>query len=159
MSYFNENFLLQNEYAKILYHNYAKEMPIFDYHCHLPEKQILENERFYDIVDIWLAGDHYKWRLMRNFGIEERMITGDATKKEKFLAYCKTLGTAFGNPLYHWSQVELHDFFDCDIEINEKNAEEIYRVCNEYLANHVVTPATLIEIGRASCRERVCLSV
>ena len=145
MSYFNENFLLQNEYAKILYHNYAKEMPIFDYHCHLPEKQILENERFYDIVDIWLAGDHYKWRLMRNFGIEERMITGDATKKEKFLAYCKTLGTAFGNPLYHWSQVELHDFFDCDIEINEKNAEEIYRVCNEYLANHVVTPATLIE--------------
>ena len=145
MSYYNENFLLKNEYARVLYHEYAKEMPIFDYHCHLPERQILENERFTDIVDIWLAGDHYKWRLMRNFGIDERLITGDASKKEKFIAYCKTLGTAFGNPLYHWSQVELHEFFECDIEINEKNAEEIYRVCNEYLASHVVTPSSLIE--------------
>ena len=145
MSYYNENFLLKNEYARVLYHDYAKKMPIFDYHCHLPERQILENERFTDIVDIWLAGDHYKWRLMRNYGIDERLITGDASKKEKFIAYCKTLGTAFGNPLYHWSQVELHEFFECDIEINEKNAEEIYRACNEYLANHVVTPSSLIE--------------
>ncbi|MBR2612774.1 MAG: glucuronate isomerase [Clostridia bacterium] len=145
MSYYNENFLLKNEYARILYHNYAKEMPIFDYHCHLPEKQILENERFYDIVDIWLAGDHYKWRLMRNFGIDERYITGDATKKEKFLAYCKTLGSAFGNPLYHWSQVELEEFFGCNLEISEENAEEIYRICNAYLQEHVVTPASLIE--------------
>ncbi len=145
MSYYNENFLLQNEYARTLYHQYAKEMPIFDYHCHLPEKQILENERFYDIVDIWLAGDHYKWRLMRNYGIDERFITGDASKKEKFVAYCKTLGTAFGNPLYHWSQVELAEFFGCNIEICEENAEEIYCACNAYLQEHIVTPASLIE--------------
>ena len=145
MSYIKDNFLLTNKTAEKLYFDYAKDMPIFDYHCHLPEKQLLENKPFNDLFEIWLAGDHYKWRLMRNFGIDEEMITGKATNKEKFLAYCKTLGTAFGNPLYHWSQVELKEFFNCEIEINEENAELIWDWCNEYIRINNVTPQSLIE--------------
>ena len=145
MSYIKENFLLTNKTAEKLYFNYAKDMPIFDYHCHLPEKQILENKTFNDVYEIWLAGDHYKWRLMRNYGVNEEYITGGKSNKEKFLAYCKTLSTAFGNPLYHWSQVELKEFFNCELEINEENAELIWDWCNEYIKINNVTPQSLIE--------------
>ena len=145
MSYIKDNFLLTNKTAERLYFGYAKDMPIFDYHCHLPEKQILANETFNDVYEIWLAGDHYKWRLMRNYGVDEAYITGDKSHKEKFLAYCKTLGTAFGNPLYHWSQVELKEFFNCEIEINEQNAELIWSWCNDYIALNKITPQKLIE--------------
>lgn len=145
MSYINDNFLLKNETAKVLYHSYAKAMPIFDYHCHLPEKQILENRPFSDIFEIWLAGDHYKWRLMRNYGVDEEYITGSRSNKEKFVAYCKALSSAFGNPLYHWSQVELKEFFGCEREINEENAELIWEECNAYIRAHNVTPQMLIE--------------
>lgn len=145
MSYIKKNFLLTTPTAEKLYFGYAKDMPIFDYHCHLPEKQILENAPFSDIYEIWLAGDHYKWRLMRNYGIEERLITGDASNKEKFFAYCRALGTAFGNPLYHWSQVELSEFFGCKLEINEENAQAIWDECNAYIKANKVTPESLIE--------------
>ena len=146
MSYIKDNFLLTNKTAEKLYFSYAKDMPIFDYHCHLPEKQILENKTFNDVFEIWLAGDHYKWRLMRNFGVDEECITGKSTtNKEKFLAYCKTLSTAFGNPLYHWSQVELKEFFNCELEINEENAEQIWDWCNEYIRLNNITPQSLIE--------------
>lgn len=145
MSYINEKFLLNNETAILLYHMCAKEMPIFDYHCHLSEKQILENKPFKDIYEIWLSGDHYKWRLMRNYGVDEELITGNASNKDKFLAYCRTLGTAFGNPLYHWSQVELEEYFGCKHEINEVNAEKIWSECNEYISKNNVTPSSLIE--------------
>ena len=146
MSYIKDNFLLTNKTAEKLYFSYAKDMPIFDYHCHLPEKQILENKTFNDVYEIWLAGDHYKWRLMRNFGVNEEYITGKTTtNKEKFLAYCKTLATAFGNPLYHWSQVELKEFFNCEIEINEENAELIWNWCNDYIKLNNITPQSLIE--------------
>ena len=145
MSYIKDNFLLTNKTAEKLYFGYAKDMPIFDYHCHLPEKQILENKTFNDVYEIWLAGDHYKWRLMRNFGVDEEYITGSATNKEKFVAYCKTLGSAFGNPLYHWSQVELQEFFNCELEINEENAELIWDWCNEYIKINNITPQSLIE--------------
>lgn len=146
MSYIKENFLLTNKTAEKLYFHYAKDMPIFDYHCHLPEKQILENKPFHDVFEIWLAGDHYKWRLMRNYGVNEEYITGkNTTNKEKFLTYCKVLGTAFGNPLYHWSQVELKEFFGCEKEINEENAEAIWEECNAYIQANNVTPQKLIE--------------
>ena len=151
MSYIRENFLLTNKTAEKLYANYAKNTPIFDYHCHLPEKQILENKQFGDVFEIWLAGDHYKWRLMRNYGVDEEMITGKSTSnKDKFKAYCKTLGTAFGNPLYHWSQVELKEFFNCEIEINETNADLIWDWCNEYIAVNKITPQKLIEQSNVS---------
>ena len=100
MSYLKDNFLLKNKTAEKLYFGYAKDMPIFDYHCHLPEAKILANKPFNDIFEVWLAGDHYKWRLMRNYGVDEKFITGNATNKEKFIAYCSALGTAFGNPLH-----------------------------------------------------------
>ena len=145
MSYIKDNFLLRNKTAEKLYYGFAKDMPIFDYHCHLPEKQILENKPFADLFEIWLSGDHYKWRLMRNYGVNERLITGDAPNKDKFRAYCKTLGTAFGNPLYHWSQVELKDFFNCELEINEENADLIWEWCNEYIRLNNITPQSLIE--------------
>ncbi len=151
MSYLKDNFLLQGETAEMLYRTYAKDMPIFDYHCHLPEKQILENREIQDIFEVWLAGDHYKWRLMRNYGIEEEYITGNRTNKEKFLCYCKVLATAFGNPLYHWSQAELKEFFDCDLEINEENAEAIWDTCNAYIRTHGLTPQKLIESSNVTC--------
>lgn len=145
MSYLKENFLLRNKTAEKLYFDYAEKMPVFDYHCHLSEKQILENKPFNDVCEIWLGGDHYKWRLMRNYGVDEKYITGDATNEEKFNAYCKTLSTAFGNPLYHWSQVELKEFFNCELEINEENAKTIWNWCNDYIKLNRVTPQSLIE--------------
>lgn len=145
MSYIKDDFMLENKTAVRLYNAYAKDMPIFDYHCHLSEKQILENKRFNDIYEIWLGGDHYKWRLMRNYGVSERLITGDASNREKFVAYCKTLSTAFGNPLYHWSQMELKEFFNCELEINEENADTIWNWCNDYIALNDINPQKLIE--------------
>lgn len=145
MSYIKENFMLKNKAAEKLYFNYAKDMPIIDYHCHLPEKQILENKPFSDIFEIWLSGDHYKWRLMRNYGVDEEYITGAKSNKEKFITYCRVLATAFGNPLYHWSQVELKEFFNCELEINEENAEQIWDWCNEYIKLNNITPQSLIE--------------
>ena len=150
MTYIKDNFLLKNKTAEKLYYDYAKDMPIFDYHCHLPEVQILENKEFNDVFEIWLKGDHYKWRLMRNYGIDEEFITGNKTNKEKFVAYCSTLGTAFGNPLYHWSQVELKEFFNCEIEINKDNAETIWDWCNDYIKLNKITPQSLIEKSNVS---------
>lgn len=150
MSYLKDNFLLENKTAERLYFNYANNMPIFDYHCHLPEKQILDNKGFNDVYEIWLAGDHYKWRLMRNYGVNEAYITGEKSHKEKFVAYCKVLGTAFGNPLYHWSQLELKAFFNCELEINEENAEIIWDWCNDYIRLNGITPQSLIEQSNVS---------
>lgn len=151
MSYLKDDFLLENKTAERLYKTYAKDMPVFDYHCHLPEKQILENKRFNDIYEVWLGGDHYKWRLMRNFGVDEEFITGDKSNHDKFVAYCKTLGTAFGNPLYHWSQLELKEFFNCELEINEENAETIWNWCNDFIKLNNVTPQSLIEGSNVTC--------
>lgn len=145
MSYIKDNFLLKNKTAEKLYFDYAKDMPIFDYHCHLPERQILENKPFSDIFEIWLAGDHYKWRLMRNYGADEAYITGDKSNHDKFITYCRVLGSAFGNPLYHWSQVELKEYFGCELEINEANAEAIWEQCNDYIRKNNITPQSLIE--------------
>ncbi len=145
MSYINDDFLLQSEEARTLYFDYAKDMPIFDYHCHLPEKEILLNKPFEDIYELWLKYDHYKWRLMRNFGIDEQYITGDKEPKEKFVAYCRALETAFGNPLYHWSQVELKEYFDCELEINEQNANAIWDICNAYIKDNNLRPSDVIE--------------
>ncbi|MCQ2742468.1 MAG: glucuronate isomerase [Bacilli bacterium] len=145
MSFINKDLLLSNETAKRLYFGFAKDMPIFDYHCHLSEKQILENKPFDNVCQIWLYGDHYKWRLMRAAGVSEEKITGNASDEEKFITYCSVLSKCFGNPLYQWSQVELETFFKCDLEINEKNAKEIYKRCNAYIKENNITPQKLIE--------------
>lgn len=145
MSYIKENFLLRNKSAIELYYKFAKDMPIFDYHCHLSEKELLADEEFDSIYTVWLKGDHYKWRLMRNFGIDEEYITGSKSDKDKFFTYCKTVGTAFGNPLYHWSQCELEEYFDCKVEINESNAQYIWDYCNGYIKKHHTKPSDIIK--------------
>ncbi len=101
--FMTEDFLLDTEFARRLYHDYAKDQPIFDYHCHLPPQQVAENYRFKNLYDIWLKGDHYKWRAMRTNGVAERLCTGDATDREKFDAWAATVPHTIGNPLYHWT--------------------------------------------------------
>ena len=106
-AFINEDFLLRNEKAKILYHQYAKDMPIIDYHNHLPPQEIADNKKFKNLTEIWLKGDHYKWRAMRTFGINEKYITGDASDEEKFLQWAKVVPYTVRNPLFHWTQLEL----------------------------------------------------
>lgn len=133
--FMDDNFLLSNETAINLYHKYSKNMPIIDYHCHINPKEILENKKFTNITEAWLYGDHYKWRAMRSFGIEEKYITGDATDYEKFLAWAKTISRAIGNPLYHWTHLELKRFFGIDEILSEKTAPAIWEKANKILAD------------------------
>ncbi|MBE6143651.1 MAG: glucuronate isomerase [Erysipelotrichaceae bacterium] len=140
--FLDKDFLLKTETAKILYHEYAKKMPIYDYHCHLNAKEIYEDRKFESITDLWLveghAGDHYKWRAMRNNGIEEKYITGNASKKEKFLKWAETIPYTVGNPLYHWSHLELKNYFGVEEPFSPKNAEKIYDHMNEVLQTKTV---------------------
>lgn len=142
--FIGEDFLLSNETAKELYHGHAKDMPIFDYHCHLSEKAIQEDKPFNDFFELWLGGDHYKWRLMRNFGIDEEYITGGEPRKEKFMCYVRALETAYGNPLYHWSHMELRNYFGIDDVICSANAEKIWDKANDYIKTHSLSPSSLI---------------
>jgi len=131
--FLDENFLLTNQTAIDLYHDVAKDMPIIDYHCHLNPQEIYENKRYQNLTEIWLKGDHYKWRVMRANGIEERLITGDADDYEKFLAYAKTVPITIGNPLYHWSHLELRRYFGIEELLNEENAATIWQKANTLL--------------------------
>lgn len=133
-SFIHDNFMLKNGTSVILYHKYAKNMPIYDYHCHLSPQDIAENKQFKNITELWLAGDHYKWRAMRAHGIDERYITGDASDKEKFAAWAKTVPSCLGNPLYHWTHLELKNYFGIDELLSGDNWERIWDVCNEKLA-------------------------
>lgn len=131
--FMRENFLLSTDTAVELYHTYAKDMPIIDYHCHLSPKEIYENKRFKNITEAWLYGDHYKWRLMRANGISEDCVTGNADDYEKFLAWAKTVPMTIGNPLYNWTHLELQRFFDVHELLNEKSAPAIWEKVNGLL--------------------------
>lgn len=143
--FMDEDFLLTNETAAILYHNYAKDMPIFDYHCHLSPKEIAENKRYRNITEVWLGGDHYKWRAMRANGVDERYITGDAPDKEKFMKWAETMPACIGNPLYHWTHLELKRFFGIDTLLSPATADEIWEKCNALLAQDGFAARGLIE--------------
>ena len=132
-NFMDENFLLNNETAINLYHSYAKHMPIIDYHCHIDPKEIYENKKFNNITEAWLYGDHYKWRGMRSNGIEEKFITGDASDYEKFMAWSKTIPMAIGNPLYHWTHLELQRFFGIYEPLDEDTAPSIWDKANKLL--------------------------
>lgn len=132
MKFIKDDFLLENEVSKRLY-EYAKKMPIIDYHCHLSPKEIYEDKKFNNISELWLSGDHYKWRLMRSFGIDEEYITGKSSDKDKFLAWAKTLSLAIGNPLYEWSHLELKNYFGFDEVLDEDSAEKVWDLVNEKL--------------------------
>ncbi len=134
MSFLTDDFLLHSDVARELYHDYAKPQPIYDYHSHLPAAQIAENHRFENLTEVWLAGDHYKWRAMRWNGVPERLITGEASPWEKFLAYARTVPRALRNPLYHWTHLELKFYFGIEELLNESTAEEIWNRANEQLA-------------------------
>ncbi|NLE28559.1 MAG: glucuronate isomerase [Phycisphaerae bacterium] len=130
-----ENFLLDTQTAVTLYHRYAKDLPIIDYHCHLPPQQIAQNHRFRNLTDIWLGGDHYKWRLMRTNGIDEKYITGDASDWEKFEKWAQTVPRTLRNPMYHWTHLELNRPFGIsDRLLNPQTAKSIWDECNAKLA-------------------------
>ena len=131
--FLDENFLLKNKTAEILYHEYAKGMPIIDYHCHLPQQQIAENKNFDNLTQVWLYGDHYKWRAMRTNGVEEKYCTGNASDYEKFQAWAKTVPYTLRNPLYHWTHLELQRYFDVHTVLNESSAKKIYDDCSAKL--------------------------
>ncbi len=134
-TFLGENFLLESELARRLYHDYAAKMPIFDYHCHLPPAQIADNASFENLTRIWLAGDHYKWRAMRANGVPERLITGDADDRSKFRAWAETVPQTIGNPLYHWTHLELaRPFGITGTLLGPDTADEVYDICNGLLA-------------------------
>ena len=132
--FLGEDFLLSNDTAVRLYEEYAKDMPIIDYHCHLPPEDIASNKQFKNLTDIWLAGDHYKWRAMRALGVDEHYITGPASDREKFQKWAWAVPYTMRNPLYHWTHLELKRYFGVTDILNEKSADDIYDRCNELIA-------------------------
>ena len=140
----DEDFLLTTETAKNLYHNYAEKLPIIDYHCHLSPQEIYEDVRYENITQVWLGADHYKWRQMRSNGVEEKYITGDASDREKFQKWAETLEKAIGNPLYHWSHLELKKYFGYEGHLCGDTAQEVWDLTSEKLKQDNMSARGLI---------------
>jgi len=134
--FLGKNFMLQNKTAEKLYHDHAAKLPIIDYHCHLPPKDIAEDRNFNNLTEIWLAGDHYKWRAMRANGVNEKYVTGDASAEEKFHKWAETVPFTIRNPLYHWTHMELKKPFGIETILNGKTAKKVYEKANEKLAKN-----------------------
>lgn len=152
--FLDEDFLLKSDTAKTLYHSYAKEMPIFDFHNHLSAREIYEDRCYENIAQVWLGGDHYKWRAMRAFGILEEHITGiKGNDYEKFKAWAETIQAAIGNPLYHWTHLELQRYFDIHEPLMPENAKEVWDKCNELLGMKEYSVRNLLRMQnvRALC--------
>jgi glucuronate isomerase len=150
MEFITDNFLLQSETARCLYKTYAAEQPILDYHCHLSPKDIAENRRFSNLFEIWLQGDHYKWRAMRANGISERYCTGDVEPYQKFLAWARTVPQTLRNPLYHWAHLELKRYLGIDDLLNENTAPAIWRHANERLQDDSLSAWGILERFRVT---------
>lgn len=140
----DEDFLLSTEIAQKLYHEHAEKTPILDYHCHINPEEIAKDRQFENITQVWLGGDHYKWRQMRSNGVDEKYITGDASDREKFQKWAETLEKAIGNPLYHWSHLELKRYFGYDGCLNGETAEEVWNLCNAKLKTPEMSVQNLI---------------
>ena len=143
--FMDENFLLSTTTAQKLYHEFASQVPVLDYHCHINPQEIAEDRRFENITQVWLGGDHYKWRFMRSCGVEEYYITGTAPDKEKFFKWAECLGKAIGNPLFHWSHLELQRYFDYHGILNKNTAEEVWGICNKKLADPSMSARNIIK--------------
>lgn len=143
--FMDKDFLLNTKTAQVLYHDYAKGMPVFDYHCHLNPKEIAQNKKYRNITELWLGGDHYKWRAMRSNGIEEKYITGDTHDKEKFIKWAETMPRCIGNPLYHWTHLELRRYFGIDLVLSPDTSDEIWNRCNEMLKDDEFSARGLIQ--------------
>ena len=146
-AFMDQDFLLNTETAKTLFHEAAEKCPIIDYHCHLSPREIYEDIRYENITQVWLGGDHYKWRLMRSAGVPEKYITGDAPDYEKFEKYAEVIGKAIGNPLHHWSHLELRRFFGYDGILNKQTAPEVWKIANEKLQSEGYTSRGLIRMS------------
>jgi len=144
-AFMDKDFLLQTETAKRLYHDYASKMPIFDYHCHLDPQEIYQNRTYKNITELWLEGDHYKWRAMRANGVAEEYITGEADDFSKFEKWAETVEKLIGNPLYHWTHLELRRYFEIDTILKKSTAREIWEACNEKLQDPSLSARGLIE--------------
>ena len=144
-TFMDENFLLSTPTAQKIFHDYAEKTPVLDYHCHINPKEIAQNRKFDNITQIWLGGDHYKWRFMRSCGVDEHYITGNASDKEKFFKWAEVLGKAIGNPLYHWSHLELQRYFGYHGALNKNTAEEVWNLCNAKLAEPSMSVRNLIK--------------
>lgn len=142
---FNKGFMLTCGTAQLLYDKFAKDAPIYDYHCHLTAKEIYEDNVFEDISSLWLGCDHYKWRAMRYAGIDEKYITGTENGLSKFKMWARTCARLIGSPLYHWTNMELSTFFKVDEFLNEENAEKIYGLCNEIIRSEKLSPSGIID--------------
>ena len=142
--FMDRDFLLSTETAKHLYHDFAAELPIVDFHCHLNPQEIYEDRQFENITQVWLGGDHYKWRLMRSAGVDEKYVTGDASDREKFQKFAETVGLAIGNPIYHWSHLELRSYFDYTGVLNGDTAQEVWDLCNARLKSPDMSARNLI---------------
>lgn len=142
--FMDKDFLLSTETAQTLYHEFAAKMPVLDYHCHINPQEIAEDRKFENITQVWLGGDHYKWRQMRSNGIDEKYITGDASDREKFQKWAETLPKAIGNPLYHWSHLELQRYFGYTGTLNGDTAEEVWNLCNAKLQEDSMSVRNLI---------------
>ena len=145
--FLDKDFLLSTPTAQKLFHEYAENMPIIDYHCHINPQEIAEDKMFSNITEVWLGGDHYKWRQMRSNGVDEYYITGDASPREKFQKWAETLEKAIGNPLYHWSHLELRRFFGYEGVLNGRTAEEVWNLCNAKLATKEMSVRGLIKMS------------
>lgn len=145
MSFINDDFLLHSETARKLYHAYAKDLPIIDYHCHISPKEIADDIHFENITKIWLGGDHYKWRMIRSNGIGENEITGQAPDRIKFQRFAEALPKAIGNPMYHWTHLELKRYFGYDGTLSEDTAEEVWKICNDKLSQPDMTAKNIIK--------------
>lgn len=145
--FMDDDFLLDNETARVLFHQHASKMPLFDYHCHLSAKEIWENKPFDSLGQLWLEHDHYKWRVMRACGVSEQFITGDASWEEKYLAFASALPHAIGNPVYHWTHLELQRFFGIHMPLDEKSAPEIWKEAQKKLSDGSFTPRHIMELS------------
>lgn len=141
----DDEFLLESKVASKLYHEYAEKTPILDYHCHISPQEIAEDRKFDNIAQVWLGGDHYKWRYMRSCGTEEKYCTGDASDHDKFIKWAECLEKAIGNPLYHWSHLELQRYFDFHGHLTSENAEEVWELCNKKLADPSMSARGIIK--------------
>ena len=143
--FMDKDFLLSTDMAKTLYHQYAETMPVLDYHCHINPQEIYEDRKFDNITQVWLGSDHYKWRQMRTNGVDEKYVTGDGSDREKFQAWAETMPKLIGNPLYHWSHLELRRYFGYDGYLNGDTAEEVWNLCNAKLQEDSMTVRGLIK--------------
>lgn len=143
--FMDKDFLLSTPTAQTLFHEFAEKAPVLDYHCHINPREIAEDRKFDNITQVWLGGDHYKWRFMRSCGVDEHFITGNASDKEKFFKWAEVLGKAIGNPLYHWSHLELQRYFGYTGTLNKNTAEEVWNLCNAKLAEPSMSVRNLIK--------------